>query len=171
MVRRKMKKQEQKIPVKVIKGSVSVLDRLRILNKKQRHAVLATDAQGQPYPSLVAYALTPDGKGVLFATPKSTRKYKNILTNNRVSLLIDTRSNTDRAYMGAESITILGKATPVRKGTKRTRLAEILNKKHPRLAEFVCSPETVLIYVEMLHCVHVTQFQTVSEWHKEKDRS
>ena len=63
----------------------------------------------------------------------------------------------------------IGKAHPVRKGAKWTSLAEILIKKHPRLAEFVRSPETALIYVEMMHCVHVTQFQTVSEWHKEKD--
>jgi heme iron utilization protein len=166
-----MKKTENKIPAKVTKGSVSVPDRLRILNRKQRHAVLATDAQGKPYTSLVAYALTSDGKGILFATPKSTRKYKNILANSMVSLLIDTRSNTDRAYMGAESVTILGKAHPVKKGLKRDNLTEIFIRKHPRLAEFVHSPETALIYVEMLHCVHVTQFQTVSEWHKEKGRS
>ena len=162
---------EKKIPVTFSKGSVSVLDRLRTLNRKQRHAVLATDAQGHPYTSLVAYALTADGKGVLFATPKSTRKYKNILANNRVSLLIDTRSNTDKGYMQSESLTMIGKAHPVRKGTKWTSLAEILIKKHPRLAEFVRSPETALIYVEMMHCVHVSQFQTVSEWVKEKDHS
>jgi heme iron utilization protein len=165
-----MKKPEKKIPAMVTKGSVSVPDRLRILNRKQRHAVLATDAQGQPYTSLVAYALTSDGKSILFATPRSTRKYKNILANSMVSLLIDTRSNTDRAYMGAESVTILGKAHPVKKGLKRDKLAEIFIRKHPRLAEFVRSQETALIYVEMLHCVHVTQFQTVSEWHKETSR-
>jgi nitroimidazol reductase NimA-like FMN-containing flavoprotein (pyridoxamine 5'-phosphate oxidase superfamily) len=167
-MRREMKKQEKKIPVKVSKGTLSVPDRIRNLNKKQRHAVLATDAQGQPYTSLVAYALTPDGKGVLFATPKLTRKYRNILANNRVSLLIDTRSNTDRAYMGAESITILGKAHPLKQSLKRDTLAEIFLNKHPRLFEFVRSPETALIYVEMMHCIHVTQFQTVSEWIKEK---
>jgi len=165
-----MKKSEKKIPVKVIKGSVSVPDRLRTLNRKQRHAVLATDAQGQPYTSLVAYALTPDGQGILFATPRSTRKYKNILANNRVSLLIDTRSNIDKGYMQSESLTMIGKAHPVRKGAKWTSLAEILIKKHPRLSEFVRSPETALIYVEMMHCVHVSQFQTVSEWHKETSR-
>jgi len=38
---------------KVGKGSVSVPDRLLTLNRKQRHAVLATDAQGQPFASLV----------------------------------------------------------------------------------------------------------------------
>jgi heme iron utilization protein len=163
-----MTKSEKKISFKLTKGSVSVPDRLRVLNKKQRHAVLATDARGHPYTSLVAFACTPDGKGVLFATPRSTRKYRNILSNCMVSLLIDTRSNADRAYTEAESVTILGKAHPVRKGLQRDNLAEIFIRKHPRLTEFVFYPETALIYVEMLHCVHVTRFQTVSEWFKEK---
>jgi hypothetical protein len=72
--------------------------------------------------------------------------------------------------MGAESLTVLGQAYPVRKGTKWTNLAEMFVKKHPGLTEFIHSPETALIYVEMLHCVHVTQFQTISEWYQETNR-
>ncbi|MFZ5906294.1 MAG: pyridoxamine 5'-phosphate oxidase family protein [Nitrospirota bacterium] len=166
-----MKKSEKKIPVQVSKGAVSVPERLRVMNRKQQHAVLATDARGQPYTSLVAYALTPDGTGILFATPRATRKYGNILSNNRVSLLIDTRSNTDRAYLGAESVTILGNAHRVKRGAKRDALAEIFIRKHPRLAEFVRFRGTALIYVEILHAIHVAQFQSVSEWHKDTIRS
>jgi len=33
-------------------------------------AVLATDDHGQPYTSLVNFALTPDCKAVIFATPR-----------------------------------------------------------------------------------------------------
>jgi nitroimidazol reductase NimA-like FMN-containing flavoprotein (pyridoxamine 5'-phosphate oxidase superfamily) len=151
------------IPHKVSKGSVSVPERLRILNKTQMHAVLATDSDGHPYPSLIAYALTFDMKGIVFATPKSTRKYKNILKNRCVSLLIDTRSNTEKDYMDAESITILGNAYPVRRGKKWSELAEILKKKHPRLISFIDSPETALVYIEIITCIHVTEFQTISE--------
>lgn len=100
-----MKKSEKPVPDKVSKGNIYVPDRLSILNKTQPHAVLATDSDGQPYTSLIAFALTPDMKGVVFATPKSTRKYKNILKNKYVSLLIDTRSNTETDYMNAESVT------------------------------------------------------------------
>lgn len=158
-----MNKLRKGIPSRVSKGSVSVIDRLIILNKAQRHAVLATDSDGQPYSSLIAYALTSDIKGIIFATPKSTRKYKNILKNRCVSLLIDTRSNTEKDYMDAESITILGNAYPVRRGKKWSELAEILKNKHPRLTSFIDSHETALVYIEIIKCIHVTKFQTISE--------
>lgn len=86
------------------------------MNKKQLHAVLATDAGGLPYTSLVAFVLTDDAEGVIFAAPMKTRKYQNILKNRNVSLMIDTRSNQTKGYMQSEVITILGKASPLRKG-------------------------------------------------------
>jgi heme iron utilization protein len=154
------------IPDRVSKGDVSVPERLKSLDKTRLHAVLATEAAGEPYTSLIAYALTPDMKGVLFVTPKFTRKYKNILRNSRVSLLIDTRSNTKKDYMGAEAVTILGNAVSVRKGKKRSELEDIFIKKHPGLGEIMNSPETALIFIGINTCIHVTQFQSVSIWNK-----
>jgi len=159
-----MRKLSNTLPDKVSKGNISVPARLRILDTTQPHAVLATDSGGQPYTSLIAYALTPDMKEVIFTTPKSTRKYRNILKNKHVSFLIDTRTNTAEDYMVAESVTILGNALPMRKGKKWLELKGIFLKKHPGLAEFVHSPETALILVEIIKCIHVTRFQSVSEW-------
>ena len=159
-----MEKSEGSIPDRVKKGTAPVLERLNALDKDQLHAVLATASDGQPYTSMIAYALTSDKKGIVFVTPKETQKYKNILKNNRVALLIDTRSNTEKDYMGAESLTILGSATPVRKGEKWLALAGVLTRKHPNLNEIIHSPETKLIYVRITRCIHVTRFQTVSEW-------
>ena len=159
-----MKKSEESIPDRVKKGSAPILERLNALDKDQLHAVLATESDGQPYTSMIAYALTPDKKGLVFATPRKTQKYKNMLKNNRVSLLIDTRSNTEKDYMSAESLTILGNAKPVRKGEKWSELAGVLIRKHPNLNEIIHSPETKLIFVQISRCIHVTRFQTVSEW-------
>jgi nitroimidazol reductase NimA-like FMN-containing flavoprotein (pyridoxamine 5'-phosphate oxidase superfamily) len=158
------KKAGGSIPDRVKKGTAPVLERLNALDKDQLHAVLATESDGQPYTSMIAYALTSDKKGIVFVTPKETHKYKNILKNNRVSLLIDTRSNTEKDYMGAESLTILGSAIPVRKGEKWLELARVLTRKHPNLNEIIHSPETKLIYVRITRCIHVTRFQTVSNW-------
>jgi nitroimidazol reductase NimA-like FMN-containing flavoprotein (pyridoxamine 5'-phosphate oxidase superfamily) len=129
----------ESIPDRVKKSTTPVLERLNALDKNQLHAVLATESDGQPYTSMIAYALTPDMKGIIFATPKKTRKYKNISKNNRVSILIDTRSNTKRDYTGAESLTILGNALLVRKGKKWSELARVLIGKHPELNEFINS--------------------------------
>ena len=159
-----MKKSEESIPDRVKKGSAPILERLNALDKDQLHAVLATESDGQPYTSMIAYALTPDKKGIVFITPQKTRKYKNILKNNKVSLLIDTRANTEKDYMSAESLTILGNAKPVRKGGKWSELAGVLILKHPNLNKIIHSPETKLIFVQISRCIHVTRFQTVSKW-------
>jgi nitroimidazol reductase NimA-like FMN-containing flavoprotein (pyridoxamine 5'-phosphate oxidase superfamily) len=159
-----LKKTRRTIPDKVTKGNVSVIERLFSIDISQPHAVLATESNGQPYTSLVAYALSPDARGIVFTTPKSTRKHRNILKNKKVSLLIDTRTNTERDYLNAESVTILGKAYPVRKGKKWIALSRILLKKHPRLADIMDSPETTLVLIRITTCIHVSQFQSVTVW-------
>ena len=159
-----MKKPEQPIPDRLNDGTIDVPERLSAMDKDQLHAVLATESDGQPYTSMIAFALSPDKKGIVFITPQKTRKYKNILKNNHVSLLIDTRSNTEKDYMGAESLTILGNAFPVRKGGKWLELTKVLIRKHPKLNEIIHSAETKLILVKITRCIHVSRFQTVSEW-------
>jgi nitroimidazol reductase NimA-like FMN-containing flavoprotein (pyridoxamine 5'-phosphate oxidase superfamily) len=166
-----MKKSRNTIPDKVTKGEISVSARLAVLDKTQKHAVLATDSAGAPYASLISYACTPEMREVIFITPKATRKYRNILKNKQVSLLIDTRSNTEKDYLGAESVTITGIAKPVRNCRKKAELAAIFIRKHPRLEEFVLSPETALISVEIIKVIHVTRFQSVTIWDAKEERA
>jgi hypothetical protein len=154
----------ERLPEKKVKGSADVPERLRALNASQLHAVLCTVSGDAPYTSLVAYALTPDLRGLLFATPRATTKYRNILSNKNVSVLIDTRSNTGKDYMGAEAVTITGTAKPLRKGNHRDELARILIKKHPKLSKFIRANETALVLVEIAECMHVTEFQSVTRW-------
>jgi len=152
------------IPITTGKGSVSVPDRMNYLNKTELHAVLATAFRGKPYTSIVAFALTKDMKGALFATPKDTLKYKNLIKNSHVAILIDNRKNKVHDYMGAESVTILGTAKAVRRGKRWQEYARILVRKHPALREFVKAPSTALILVEAIRCLHVSHFQVISEW-------
>ena len=154
----------EKLPFLKNQGKVNVQERLRILNKKQRHAVLATDADGQPYTSLVAFALTPDREGILFATPKKTGKYRNIMKNRKVSIMIDTRSNSARGYMQSEALTILGTAIPVRRGKQWNEMAGILINKHPQLEEFVRAHSTALVLVAFKKVLHTGRFQSVTAW-------
>ena len=69
-----MKELKRAIPDRVRKGTVSVADRVSALDKICPHAVLATDAAGQPYTSLVAYALTPDMTGSCIHHSKSNKE-------------------------------------------------------------------------------------------------
>ncbi len=158
------KGKQQKLPDRVEREAISVRDRLIELDKEQPLAVLATESDGQPYTSLIAYALTPDAEGVVFLTPRSTRKYRNIRKNENVALLIDSRKNRPEDYLSADSISILGKAYPMRKSEKRSSLETIITKKHPVLRKIMDSPETALILVKIHLCIHVTGFQRVSVW-------
>jgi hypothetical protein len=162
-----MKKSGKEIPVKVSQGGVFIPDRLKVLNRTQRQAVLATVSDEQPFTSLIAYTLTPDMKGVIFATPKDTTKYRNILKQKQVAILIDTRTKTRSDYLETEAVTIIGTARPILRGKVRSELAEIFVKKHPKLTPFVNSPTTALIFVEISHCLHVSGFQRVSVWRVE----
>lgn len=157
-----------KMPFNKTAGQVNVMERLRVLNKKQRHAVLATDADGQPYTSLVAFALTPDMQGALFATPRKTAKYRNILGNSNVSLMIDSRTNSAKGYMKSEAATILGTACSVRKGRSRDELTALFIKKHPQLSGFVKADTTALIFISFEKVIHAGQFQNVTEWEPQK---
>ena len=159
-----MKKYNERIPSTTQRGSVSVPDRLQILDRTEDFAVLATDDQGMPYTSLVSFALTPDLKKAVFATPKDTRKYRNITSSHNTALLVDNRSKKKKALMETEAVTIIGKGKPVKKGREWDRLAALFIKKHPDLEMFVRSPSTALIDIDIVRCIHVSRFQTVSVW-------
>jgi hypothetical protein len=159
-----MSKKKVDIPSIKTRGDAPVPGRLKALDRSQMHAVLATQSGGEPYASLVAYALTADARGIVFATPRATRKYRNILKNPAVAMLVDTRSNTDTDYTAAESVTVVGRARPLRRGRERQRLAGTLLRKHPLLEGFVNAAGTALVLVEISRVVHVGRFQTVTEW-------
>jgi heme iron utilization protein len=155
-------KTKEPIPVKTQKGAAAIPERLKAFNAEEYFAVLATDDGHRPYTSLVAYALTPDTKKIIFATPKKTRKYANIISSANVALLIDNRSKRKKSLMETEAITIIGIAKPVRKGKTRDQLATIFLLKHPDLEAFINSPTTALMAINIVQCVHVSHFQTVS---------
>jgi heme iron utilization protein len=157
-----MTTKKEEFPVKTEKGAAAIPERLKALNSKEYFAVLATGDGSQPYTSLVAYALTPDAKKIIFATPRNTRKYNNILHSANIALLIDNRSKTKKNLLETEAITIIGIAKPVKKGKTWNELAKTFLMKHPDLEEFVNSPRTGLLAVHITRCVHVSRFQTVS---------
>jgi nitroimidazol reductase NimA-like FMN-containing flavoprotein (pyridoxamine 5'-phosphate oxidase superfamily) len=156
---------QEDIPTITKKGSASVPERLKVFDKHERFAVLATDDNGRPYTSLVTYAVTPELNRIIFATPRGTQKYKNIMQSKNVALLIDNRTKKGKkTIMEAEAITIVGVARPLRRGKKWDEMAALFLKKHPGLEGFIRAETTALIIVDAIRCIHVGQFQTVSVW-------
>ena len=161
---RKTGEQRDAIPTGTRKGSVQVPARLKQLDRSQRHAVLATAAGTGPHASLVAFVLTKDGKGIVFATPTATAKYRTMKRNSRVSVLIDSRENSEKDYLGAEAVTVYGRAREIHEGPQWAELAMRFVSKHPALEPFVAAPSTAIMLVTISRCVHVGRFQTVTVW-------
>lgn len=136
--------------------------RLQELLRSQRLAVLSTHQHNSPYASLVGFVATDDAKYLLFATLRSTRKYANLCQNDRVAMLIDSRSGQDADFHAAIAVTATGTAQEVPEHDREAMLALYLSK-HPHLEDFVKAPSCALIRMEVEVYYLVSQFQHVVE--------
>ena len=132
----------------------------------QRLAVLATSEHGRPYASLIAFHSSPDLRFIYFATSRATRKYRNLVTEPRVALLIDSRSNQEADFHRAAAVTILGKSIEL-DGKEKSANAEPFLTKHPHLREFIESPTTAFFAARPENYVYVSRFQEVFEFRPE----
>ena len=137
---------------------------LKKLLQSQPLAVLATQNQGQPYASLIAFASSDDLKSFYFATTRSTRKYANLSGDSRVAVLVDNRSNKASDFRWAMAATATGKAKEVN-ARNREKALELYLAKHPHLKDFVHSPTCALCEIKVQTFFVVTRFQSVVEVH------
>lgn len=148
-------------PLERSDGSADVASRLRRLAAREGFAALATNSAEGPQLSLVAFAVTPDLCEACFATPKNTKKYRNILADGRVALLLDSRGK--KGIMGAEALSLSGRARVVGRGNRRDELAAHILARHPDLEEFLKAPQTAIVSIDLERASHVEHFQVVSE--------
>ena len=136
---------------------------IRRLLGEQRLAVLSTvHSNGHPYVTLVAFAWTPDLKCLAFATPRATRKFEHMQSNPQVALLVDNRTGRQEDFHEAMALTALGEARES-SGNERGRLLDSYRERHSALADFVQSPSTALMVVDVERYILVRQFQNVLE--------
>ncbi len=121
---------------------------LRELSAKQKFAALATDDRGKADNGLVAFAATDDLRNLLFTTSRDTSKYRNIVAESRVAILVDNRSNKSSDFRKAIAVTATGRAKEA-KGKERERLLGIYLAKHPQLADFAKMSENALVKVDI----------------------
>lgn len=106
--------------------------------------VLSTMGPDGPHASLMSYAPAPDAGSLFLITARQTRKFRNMIFCPRVSILIDTRRE-DRP--GEEkALTLSGVACPLAQDEAQAARASLLSR-HPRLAEFTDTPDTVCLEV------------------------
>jgi heme iron utilization protein len=134
---------------------------VRTLLATQRFAVLSTQERDHPYMNLVAFAETGDLRTILFATTRATRKYGNIVAKSGVAMLVDNRSNEVADIREAMAVTVIGTACEVSESL-RDQLDRVYLEKQPHMKEFLSSPSTALIKVDVESYILVTRFQNVS---------
>lgn len=134
------------------------------LLRDQNLAVLSTDRNGHPYASLVGFVADDDLRYIYFVTTRATRKFDALTSNPRVAMLIDNRSNRFRDFRDAMAVTAIGEAGEIAKDENRSTVSAYLEK-HPHLAEFMSSPTSALVRVEVSTYYVVTHFQHVMELH------
>jgi len=139
---------------------------LRALLQGQALAVLATSHEGHPYCSLIAFVVSDDLRTILFGTSRNTRKFANITSDPRVSVLIDSRGNTDADFHQACAATAVGREVKLPEAEYRALRGKYLER-HPHLRDFVASPTFELVALRIETYYLVSRFQHVMELHLE----
>jgi heme iron utilization protein len=132
------------------------------LFSEQKLAVVATQGQGGPYGNLVAFLVSPDLRSLIFATPKATRKFSNMIQYPMVAFVIDNRSNNEDDFFQAVAVTAIGSASELR-SHERDSFLELYAMKHPNLREFASDPRCALIKIDVEKYTCVFRFQNVLE--------
>lgn len=130
----------------LMKGG-NMLTKLESLLRDNSLCVLCTEATGNPYCSLMTY-LPSDDLGTLYlVSTRESRKFKNLLANPRVSILVDSRQYPT-AGANIVSVTFAGLFTPLTEAEVlpiKTAFAE----KHPELAEILSHPDSLVFAIKL----------------------
>ena len=140
-----------------------MVNEIRALLEGQHLSVLATQGDGQPYTSLMAYSFTEDLRFILLATAMSTRKHRNIIGESRVALLVDDRSNNEEDLEKAAALTIIGEACDV-ETDEIDYYYDLYLERHPSLKSFLASSSTVFFKVKVQKYLLVSRFEEVVEY-------
>jgi general stress protein 26 len=125
-----------------------MLEKMKALVRRKDICVLSTVSQeASPHCSLMAYIADEECREIYMVTHRSTMKYKNLLLNPVVSLLIDSREVTPRQQ--AQALTVSGVCRPIDDENKRDRVEAQLLRQHPQLKDFIKNPDTAVICIKV----------------------
>ena len=125
-----------------------MLKKMKALVREKDVCVLSTVSQdATPHCSLMAYVADEECSKIYMATHTSTMKYKNLLHNPAVSLLIDSREVTPRQH--AQALTVSGIFQPIDDEHKRDKVEAQLLMQHPHLKDLIKNLDTTLICIKV----------------------
>lgn len=144
-----------------MKSVTTALDKIRTVMNTVKFGTLSTfDQSGGIHANLIAFSINDTLDELYFITAKSTRKYENILKNNRVSFLAHNCTNSMSDITGAQAIALTGEArdvSPLSLGV----IKDSFLQEHPYMAELTYSPDAVFLLIGIDTFDLVSHFQDV----------
>lgn len=143
-----------------MKKSTDLKRSIRDVLRSQGVAVLSTRGEEFPHACLVAFAFSPELDLIVFATSRSSRKYDNIMQDQRASILVDTRTNAEDDFHKASVVSANGFIDEL-SGSNAGKLGKQFLDRHPYLEEFLEAPTTALMGMRVASYALVSRFQNV----------
>lgn len=126
-----------------------MIDQMTYLLKQQDMGVLATSLNDRPHTSLMAYVTDDEGRTVYLVTLKTGAKYKNMMNNPNVSLLVDTRRTGEAGLSEVQALTVAGQSSPVADPVQRDAVRARLIGRHPHIRILAEDPEAEIMAVRI----------------------
>lgn len=134
-----------------------MMEKIKTLVRENDICVLATTVVNDPHTSLMAYVCSTDCTEIYLVTPVNTLKYRNLTSNAKVSLLVDTRGKESRPMIRA--LTITGQAHIIRDTGKKDAVRRQIQQRHAHLQTLLDLSDIAFI------CVRIEAFQLQSGVH------
>ena len=127
-----------------------MLEKMKTLARRRDMCVLATVGNGIPHCSLMAYVTDENCHEIYMVTDKNSQKYKNLMENPAVSLLIDTREeHTGPRQREAKAMTVNGVFQEMANDKEIVTIRKKLLERHPHLQTFFDNPQARLLSIKI----------------------
>ncbi len=126
-----------------------MLEKIKSLIQEKDSCVLATTSDEGPHCSLMSYAPDVATKEIYMLTQRKTKKYRNLLVNPAVSILIDTRTGSSLQPQETMALTINGTFQKIEEESRREKALKGLLERHPHLKTFTQNPDVELIAIRI----------------------
>ena len=139
-------------------------DKVKDLLNREHLAVLGTSDHGHPYTSLVIYAVDETVDHLIFFTRRNTQKYRNIKSDGRVSVFVDSREKWAEDPSTIEGVSLAGVAWEVkRSGGEFDLLKKLYLEKNPQMDFFAEDRDSALFKINIEMCKYVVNFDEAQE--------
>ncbi len=121
----------------------------RKILRENNLCVLATCNDNLPNCSLMQYLYDDSSMSIYMLTLSESVKYKNILANPQVSLLIDTRTDVKSMELPVMALTLYGKATTVSDPQMQQSFIDQMVNKYSNLAVLAGDNRCLVIQIHI----------------------